>query len=307
MQVTQGGLGRLLPMFSAELAFLFLLKIWSTWFRMNSITNCWTRTSRKAASPLQPTASISFDLHQERGLLVARIIVTWGLWEWGTGFLPARLGTGMFWPPLLHLLLSFDHQALTFSLPFHSFKNLFPFSLSPLLFLSCLLFSLLPFHILQQQIKLTLKLLSFLPLWSSFSTFKVSPERQHRSLQALLPDPCAMLQSSLQGEFKWNPSETCSCSAHASFANVLLRVPVGSSLPPCTLTFSLLLSAKKHSLSWHAKVLLKKLSLGNGSFVKLMTGVLDNSLGHCQEDNHVRRLQVHCLLLSYPPWDLHLQ
>lgn len=51
-----------LPLFSKD-AGVPLLKIWSTWFNMNSITTCWTRTARKAASPLQPVASISLDLN----------------------------------------------------------------------------------------------------------------------------------------------------------------------------------------------------------------------------------------------------
>lgn len=44
-------------------------------------------------------------------------------------------------------------------------------------------------------------------------------------------------------------------------------------------------------------MLLKKLSLGNGCFVKLMTGVFDNSLGHRQEDNPGRRPELYYLLI----------
>lgn len=103
------GSGRLLPMFSAELAFLLLLKIWSTWLRMNSITSCCTRTSRKAASPLQPTASISLDLHEEREV-PAVSIATHSPWQGQTRFLPASKATGMISPLLLYLFLSFPHR-----------------------------------------------------------------------------------------------------------------------------------------------------------------------------------------------------
>lgn len=138
---TWNGLGRLLPMFSAELVFLLLLKIWSTWFRMNSITNCCTRTSRKAASPLQPTASISFDLHEERGLLVASI-ATHSPWEGKTSFLPARLGTGKSSPPLLNLFLSFPHRPSSSLCLFSLFKIIFPvFSTTSVIFFpACVVF-----------------------------------------------------------------------------------------------------------------------------------------------------------------------
>lgn len=149
------GLGRLLPMFSAELAFLLLLKIWSTWFRMNSITNCCTRTSRKAASPLQPTASISFDLHERRGILVASI-ATHSPWQGKTSFLPARLQTGMLPPLLLHLLLSFPHRLSSFLYLVSVFITIFPVFSAHLLFsFLAVLFSLHSFwFLLMQQRKL---------------------------------------------------------------------------------------------------------------------------------------------------------
>lgn len=138
---------RLLPMFSGELAFLFLLKIWSTWFRMNSITSCCTRTSRKAASPLQPTASISFDLHEERGV-PAVSAATHSPWQRQTRFLPANKATGMISPLLLYFFLSFPHRPSPSLCLFTLLKIIFSvfFATSATSFPECVIFPIWLLH-----------------------------------------------------------------------------------------------------------------------------------------------------------------
>lgn len=134
-------------MFSAGLAFLLLLKIWSTWFRMNSITNCCTRTSRKAASPLQPTASISFDLHEQRGVPVVSI-ATHSPWQGQTRFLPSSKATGMISPLLLYLFLSFPHRPSSSLCLFTLLKIIFSdfFSISATSFPECVIFPIWLLH-----------------------------------------------------------------------------------------------------------------------------------------------------------------
>ena len=75
-----------LPSFSSDPG-VPLLKIWSTWFSMNSITTCWTRTARKAASPLQPVASISLDLNRKRNTFSEWVCPT----DWSISGEPAGL------------------------------------------------------------------------------------------------------------------------------------------------------------------------------------------------------------------------
>lgn len=108
---------------------------------MNSITSCCTRTSRKAASPLQPTASISFDLHEERGVPVVSI-ATHSPWQGQTRFLPASKATGMISPLLLYLLLSFPHRPSSFLCLFTLLKIIFPvfFATSVTSFPECVIF-----------------------------------------------------------------------------------------------------------------------------------------------------------------------